>query len=313
MADNPKSLASLADELERYLTARSGLRDAHPTIHSAHTAKGDAELTEAMLRKAAAALRAPTIAADDARQVEAMVVELNRLAADTKYPWGNALLGILQKYERAALSTPSPTPEDSSTVEQPTLNRLTDSAEGREPKRRAFDSPSSATPSPTIAAPSSSNESEVMPNVRMQPKTQWTVSAFEYVGEPREGVGAKPSPSQWEVSAAKGDDSSVGVLLEKGNLRIYCDVLYDRLRLRWFIRDGEETKGIIDIHDGSEPSPPQANTLDLPPCLVCGETLVTRHSGPLPGCPQGISTAVCPTNPSHASQASPSKPSLRQR
>ena len=62
MADNPKSLASLADELERYLTARSGLRDAHPTIHSAHTAKGDAELTEAMLRKAAAALRAPTIA-----------------------------------------------------------------------------------------------------------------------------------------------------------------------------------------------------------------------------------------------------------
>lgn len=109
----------------------------------------------------------------------------------------------------AALATPSPTPEDSSTVEQPTLNRLTDSAEGREPKRRAFDSPSSATPTPTIAAP----------------------------------------------------------------------------------------------------SPSQSNTLDLPPCPVCGETLVTRYSGPLPGCPQGISTAVCPTNPSHASQPPQASPS----
>ena len=57
------------------------------------------------------------------------------------------------------------------------------------------------------------------------------------------------------------------------------------------------------------PSPSQSNTLDLPPCPVCGETLVTRYSGPLPGCPQGISTAVCPTNPSHASQPPQASPS----
>jgi len=41
------------------------------------------------------------------------------------------------------------------------------------------------------------------------------------------------------------------------------------------------------------------NQTPLPPCPVCGETLVIRYSGPLPGCPQGISTAVCPTDPTH--------------
>lgn len=57
------------------------------------------------------------------------------------------------------------------------------------------------------------------------------------------------------------------------------------------------------------PSPSQSNAIDLPPCPVCGETLVTRYSGPLPGCPQGISTAVCPTDPSHASQPPQPSPS----
>ena len=61
------------------------------------------------------------------------------------------------------------------------------------------------------------------------------------------------------------------------------------------------------------PSPSQSNAIDLPPCPVCGETLVTRYSGPLPGCPQGISTAVCPTDPSHASQPPQASPSNADR
>ena len=58
MADNPKSLASLADELERKA-------DALGIISRCEEYRLDADL----YRRAAAALRAPTIAAGDARQV----------------------------------------------------------------------------------------------------------------------------------------------------------------------------------------------------------------------------------------------------
>ena len=43
----------------------------------------------------------------------------------------------------------------------------------------------------------------------------------------------------------------------------------------------------------------QLNTIDAS-CPVCGSKLVVRFSGPLPGCPQGISTAVCPKDSTHA-------------
>lgn len=49
----------------------------------------------------------------------------------------------------------------------------------------------------------------------------------------------------------------------------------------------------------SAPRTNAPNQTELPPCPVCGELLVTRQSGPLPGCPQGISTAVCSVDPTH--------------
>lgn len=44
---------------------------------------------------------------------------------------------------------------------------------------------------------------------------------------------------------------------------------------------------------------PPAGVVVMYPCPVCNETLVLRQSGPLPGCPQGILTAICPTDPTH--------------
>jgi hypothetical protein len=54
------------------------------------------------------------------------------------------------------------------------------------------------------------------------------------------------------------------------------------------------------------------NQTAMPPCLVCGEKLVTRQSGPLPGCPQGISTVVCPKDETHnfGAPAADSQPHL---
>jgi len=53
--------------------------------------------------------------------------------------------------------------------------------------------PSSRPPTVRVSAVESALEG-VMPNVRVQPETQRTVPASEYVGEPREGVAAQTTP-----------------------------------------------------------------------------------------------------------------------
>ena len=62
MADNPKSLASLADDLDRYAV-------------EIHSLKGGV-IYASRLRETAAALRAPTIAADDNKMNDAAANEV---------------------------------------------------------------------------------------------------------------------------------------------------------------------------------------------------------------------------------------------
>lgn len=209
MADNPKSLASLAGELEHGLTpaemervcryvASKGWQGNLPYMRATLAAIEDAGFA-VVPREAAAALRAPTIAADE--RCESCRKVLGR---GWKYDSTGDVKLCLACYTALA------------------------------------------TPSPTIAAlePLQLTESEAA-----------ELDAFRAKPSRAEGLTFTPSPT---IAA---------------------------------------------------PSPSQSNAIDLPPCPVCGETLVTRYSGPLPGCPQGISTAVCPTNPSHASQPPQASPS----
>ena len=95
MADNPKSLASLADELE----AMAKKPQYYPR-------------SPAVLMAAAAALRAPTIAVTDAEAADADSVEYaNKVQSNLSRPDAFVWMVARNAYlaGRAALSTPSPT------------------------------------------------------------------------------------------------------------------------------------------------------------------------------------------------------------
>jgi len=57
-----------------------------------------------------------------------------------------------------------------------------------------------------------------------------------------------------------------------------------------------ETKPRVDGVSEHLSSP---NQTEIPPCTVCGERLMMYWSGPLPGCPQGISAYACRADKEH--------------
>ena len=144
MTDNPKSLASLADELDRYAV-------------EIHSLKGGV-IYASRLREAAAALRAPTIAADERFQNPRRAKSAAEVSAEFRSdPERNRL--YLESQKRlgieAALSTPSPT------IAALEPLQLTESEAAELDAFRAKPSRAEGltfTPVPTIAAPSPSNE-----------------------------------------------------------------------------------------------------------------------------------------------------------